>query len=99
MKDQGRDGNEDDLIDLIEFRRLMEDTFRPLKIQVTEEMVKWNFAQIDKDNSGRISFDEYLKFIKKYNSWDVSYDRFVSSNLSTLFWCLSLPKGIFLAYE
>lgn len=68
MKDQGRDGNEDDLIDLSEFRRLMEDTFRPLKIQVTEEMVKWNFAQIDKDNSGRISFDEYLKFIKKYNS-------------------------------
>jgi Ca2+-binding EF-hand superfamily protein len=68
MKDQGRDGNEDDLIDLTEFRRLMEDTFRPLKIQVTEEMVKWNFSQIDKDNSGRISFDEYLKFIKKYNS-------------------------------
>ena len=65
MKDQGRDGNEDDLIDLTEFRRLMEDTFRPLKIQVTEEMVKWNFSQIDKDNSGRISFDEYLKFIKK----------------------------------
>lgn len=94
MKDQGRDGNEDDLIDLTEFRRLMEDTFRPLKIQVTEEMVKWNFSQIDKDNSGRISFDEYLKFIKKYNSWDCSYDRFVSSNLSTLFLYLSLPKGI-----
>ena len=68
MKDQGKDGNEDDLIDKAEFRRLMEDTFRPLKIQVTDDMVNWNFAQIDKDNSGRISFDEYLKFIKKYNS-------------------------------
>jgi Ca2+-binding EF-hand superfamily protein len=45
----------------------MEDTFRPLKIQITDEMVRWNFSQIDKDNSGRISFDEYMQFIKKYN--------------------------------
>lgn len=67
MKDQNKDGNEDDLIDKAEFRRLMEDTFRPLKIQITNEMVDWNFGQIDKDNSGRISFDEYMKFIQKYN--------------------------------
>ena len=67
MKDQNKDGNEDELIDKAEFRRLMEDTFRPLKIQITNEMVDWNFSQIDKDNSGRISFDEYMKFIKKYN--------------------------------
>jgi Ca2+-binding EF-hand superfamily protein len=45
----------------------MEDTFKPLKITITEEMVNWNFSQIDKDNSGRISFQEYLAFIKKYN--------------------------------
>ena len=45
----------------------MEDTFRPLNIKITDDMVKWNFSQIDKDNSGRISFDEFLKFIKKYN--------------------------------
>lgn len=57
MKDQNRDGNEDDLIDKEEFRRLMEDTFRPLKIPITQEMVDWNFGQIDKDNSGRISFE------------------------------------------
>ena len=67
MKDQNKDGNEDDLIDKAEFRKLMEDTFRPLKIEITNEMVDWNFSQIDKDNSGRISFDEYMKFIKKYN--------------------------------
>ena len=47
----------------------MTDTFAPLKIEITEEMVDWNFGQIDTDNSGRISFDEYLKFIKKYNQW------------------------------
>lgn len=35
----------------------MEDTFKPLKLTVTEEMVEWNFKQIDIDNSGRISFD------------------------------------------
>ena len=45
----------------------MEDTFKPLNITITEEMVDWNFNQIDKDNSGRISFKEYLEFIKKYN--------------------------------
>lgn len=67
MKDQNKEGSEDDLIDKEEFRRLMEDTFRPLKIPITQEMVDWNFGQIDKDNSGRISFDEYMKFIKKYN--------------------------------
>lgn len=67
MKDQNKDANEDDLIDKAEFRKLMEDTFRPLKIPITNEMVDWNFSQIDKDNSGRISFDEYMKFIKKYN--------------------------------
>lgn len=47
----------------------MEDTFRPLNVKITDDMVKWNFSQIDKDNSGRISFDEFLKFIKKYNQW------------------------------
>ena len=47
----------------------MEDTFKPLNIQITEEMVQWNFDKIDVDHSGRISFDEYMKFIKKYNSW------------------------------
>ncbi len=72
MKDQNKEGNEDDLIDKAEFRRLMEDTFRPLKIQITNEMVDWNFAQIDHDNSGRISFDEYMKFIKKYNWAEIS---------------------------
>ena len=45
----------------------MEDTFKPLNIPISQEMVKWNFDKIDTDNSGRISFDEYLKFIKKYN--------------------------------
>ena len=35
----------------------MEDTFAPLKLTVTEEMVEWNFNQIDTDKSGRISFD------------------------------------------
>ena len=34
----------------------MIDTFKPLNIQVTEDMVDWNFAQIDTDNSGRITF-------------------------------------------
>jgi len=67
MKDQNKLGNENDLIDKAEFRKLMEDTFRPLKIAITEEMVNWNFGQIDKDNSGRISLDEYMKFIQKYN--------------------------------
>ena len=46
----------------------MEDTFKPLNIPITEEMVQWNFDKIDTDHSGRISFDEYMKFIKKYNS-------------------------------
>ncbi len=46
----------------------MEDTFKPLNIQITEEMVEWNFNKIDVDHSGRISFEEYMKFIKKYNS-------------------------------
>lgn len=46
----------------------MEDTFKPLNITITEEMVSWNFNKIDTDGSGRISFDEYMKFIKKYNS-------------------------------
>ncbi len=55
------------MIDKSEFRRLMEDTFRPLKIEITNEMVDWNFAQIDTDNSGRITFGEYMSFIKKYN--------------------------------
>ena len=45
----------------------MEDTFKPLNIPITQEMVQWNFSQIDKDNSDRISFEEFLKFIKKYN--------------------------------
>jgi Ca2+-binding EF-hand superfamily protein len=62
------DGNEDELIDITEFRRLMEDTFKPLHIPITEEMVKWNFDKIDVDHSGRISFEEYMVFIKKYNS-------------------------------
>jgi Ca2+-binding EF-hand superfamily protein len=35
----------------------MEDTFKPLKIPITEEMVQWNFDKIDTDKSGRISFD------------------------------------------
>ena len=45
----------------------MEDTFKPLNIKITQEMVEWNFKQIDKDNSGRISFGEYMAFIRKYN--------------------------------
>ncbi len=45
----------------------MEDTFRPLKIPITQEMVDWNFGQIDTDNSGRITFAEYKAFIQKYN--------------------------------
>ena len=60
--------SEDDLIDLAEFRKLMEDTFRPLNITITEEMVSWNFNKIDTDSSGRISFQEYVNFVKKYNS-------------------------------
>lgn len=50
----------------------MEDTFKPINIKITEEMVEWNFKKIDTDNSGRISFKEYLAFIKKYNSWMIS---------------------------
>lgn len=68
MKKNKDTDNEDELIDKAEFRKLMEDTFKPLNIQITEEMVDWNFGKIDTDNSGRISFGEYLKFIKKYNS-------------------------------
>ena len=64
-----KEGEEDDLIDIKEFRRLMEDTFKPLNLTITEEMVQWNFDKIDTDHSGRISFDEYMTFIKKYNSW------------------------------
>jgi len=56
------------LIDINEFRKLMEDTFKPLNITITEEMVRWNFEKIDTDNSGRISFKEYMAFVKKYNS-------------------------------
>ena len=63
-----KEGEEDDLIDIKEFRRLMEDTFKPLNLTITEEMVQWNFDKIDTDHSGRISFDEYMTFIKKYNS-------------------------------
>ena len=59
--------NEDDLIDINQFRKLMEDTFRPLKIPITQEMVEWNFNQVDIDHSGRITFEEYMKFIRKYN--------------------------------
>ncbi len=85
MKDQNKDGNEDDLIDKSEFRKLMEDTFRPLKIQITNEMVDWNFSQIDKDNSGRISFEEYMQFIKKYN-WGFSNWFYVLFELYLCFW-------------
>ena len=46
----------------------MEDTFKPLNIPITEEMVSWNFNKIDTNSSGRISFKEYLTFVKKYNS-------------------------------
>lgn len=46
----------------------MEDTFKPLNIKITQEMVEWNFNKIDVDHSGRISFEEYLNFVKKYNS-------------------------------
>lgn len=67
MKDNKGQDNEDELIDINEFRKLMEDTFKPLNITITQEMVEWNFNQIDKDHSGRISFAEYLAFIKKYN--------------------------------
>jgi Ca2+-binding EF-hand superfamily protein len=69
MKEQGKptDNDEDDLIDKSEFRKLMEDTFKPLNIPITQEMVDWNFAQIDNDNSGRITFAEYTNFIRKYN--------------------------------
>lgn len=49
----------------------MEDTFKPLNIPITEEMVQWNFSKIDTDNSGRISFSEYVAFVKKYNQWSV----------------------------
>ena len=45
----------------------MEDTFRPLNIAITEDMFDWNFAQIDTDNSGRITFKEYMDFVQKYN--------------------------------
>jgi len=62
------EGSEDELIDINEFRKLMEDTFKPLNITITEEMVRWNFEKIDTDNSGRISFKEYMAFVKKYNS-------------------------------
>jgi Ca2+-binding EF-hand superfamily protein len=62
------EGSEDELIDIEEFRRLMEDTFKPLNITITEEMVRWNFDKIDTDHSGRISFKEYMTFVKKYNS-------------------------------
>lgn len=47
----------------------MEDTFKPLNIPITEEMVEWNFNKIDTDHSGRISFSEYMTFVKKYNQW------------------------------
>lgn len=67
MKDNKDTDNEDELIDLQEFRKLMEDTFKPLNIKITQEMVEWNFNQIDTDKSGRISFGEYMKFIRKYN--------------------------------
>ena len=67
MKDQKNTDNEDELIDIDEFRKLMEDTFKPINIKITQEMVEWNFKQIDKDNSGRISFGEYMAFIRKYN--------------------------------
>lgn len=50
----------------------MEDTFKPLNIPITEEMVQWNFSKIDTDNSGRISFSEYVAFVKKYNQWSVA---------------------------
>jgi Ca2+-binding EF-hand superfamily protein len=66
-KTESKEGNEDELIDLAEFRKLMEDTFKPLNITITQEMVEWNFNQIDKDGSGRISFEEFLAFIRKYN--------------------------------
>lgn len=62
-----KDRSEDDLIDIEEFRKLMEDTFKPLNIPITQEMVQWNFDKIDTDHSGRISFGEYVAFVKKYN--------------------------------
>lgn len=60
MKDNKGNDNEDELIDRQQFRKLMEDTFKPLNITITEEMVNWNFDQIDTDHSNRISFKEYL---------------------------------------
>ena len=97
--------NEDDLIDINEFRKLMEDTFKPLNITITEEMVRWNFDKIDTDHSGRISFDEYMKFVKKYNSWfDTSDHTFIPDHISSLFcylasslpWDSSFPLNLFL---
>ena len=46
----------------------MTDTFEPLNIPVTQDMVDWNFSKIDTDNSGRITFKEYMEFVNKYNS-------------------------------
>lgn len=79
--------NEDELIDINEFRKLIEDTFRPIKVTITEEMVQWNFNQIDKDSSGRISFDEFLDFIKKYNNWSLIIYGLSDSQFNNLLWC------------
>jgi Ca2+-binding EF-hand superfamily protein len=65
---QAQQHTEDDLIDKEEFKKLMTDTFQPLNIPVTQDMVDWNFSQIDTDNSGRITFKEYTEFLNKYNS-------------------------------
>ena len=65
---QAQQNNENDLIDKEEFKRLMTDTFEPLNIPVTQDMVDWNFSKIDTDNSGRITFKEYMEFVNKYNS-------------------------------
>lgn len=67
QKDSKGNDNEDEMIDREEFRKLMEDTFKPLNITITEEMVNWNFDKIDTDKSNRISFKEYMEFIRKYN--------------------------------
>ena len=37
-----------------------------IDVEITDEMVDWNFNKIDTDHDGKINIQEYLHLIKSY---------------------------------
>ena len=44
----------------------MKETFVAIDVEISDEMVDWNFNKLDTDGDGKINIDEYLKLIKAY---------------------------------